>query len=301
METALVGFKEKLQKALPTGRNVDQEISSILATVASTPALQKCAPQSIALAAYQAASVGLPVNVLGLAYLVPYGNEAKFQAGYKGLLHLLYETGFVDSVDAEAVHENDKFDFTLGSKPTINHSYKLTNRGNFKAVYAIAHLRNGITKQVILSKEDVDRIRQLSKSGNSGPWVTHYAEMAKKTAIRRLAKYLPQYVQGLNRVQRAIELEEKQFEITSEPSRTPTYYQEDSEPESTEPLEEVLAEVVDEALEERQKLISKIRDLQTAIKEKDSKVEKLPDLEKLNFDELNLLLARKEKHWDLCK
>ena len=157
-------------------------------------------------------------------------------------------------------------------------------------------------KQVILSKEDVDRIRQASKSSSNGPWVTHYAEMAKKTAIRRLAKYLPQYVQGLNRVQRAIELEEKQFEITSEPSRTPnpTYY-EDSEPESTEPLEEVLAEVVDEALEERQKLISKIRDLQTAIKEKDSKVEKLPDLEKLNFDELNLLVERKQKHWDLCK
>ena len=70
-------FREKLTQALPKGRNVDQEISSVIATVAASMALQRCTPESIALAAYDAATLGLPVNKLGLAWLVPFGNEAK--------------------------------------------------------------------------------------------------------------------------------------------------------------------------------------------------------------------------------
>jgi len=42
-----------------------------------------------------------------------------------------------------------------------------------------------------MSRSDVDKVRAQSKAGNYGPWQTHYDEMAKKTVIRRLFKYLP--------------------------------------------------------------------------------------------------------------
>jgi recombination protein RecT len=86
-------FREKLLQALPKNRNVDQEISSVIATVAASPALQRCTPESIALAAYDAATLGLPVNKLGLAWLVPFGNEAKLQIGYRGYIQLVMEGG----------------------------------------------------------------------------------------------------------------------------------------------------------------------------------------------------------------
>jgi recombination protein RecT len=42
-----------------------------------------------------------------------------------------------------------------------------------------------------MSVEDVNAIRARSRSGNSGPWQTDFAEMAKKTVVRRHSKRLP--------------------------------------------------------------------------------------------------------------
>ena len=47
-------------------------------------------------------------------------------------------------------------------------------------------------------------MRQQSKAGNKGPWVTHFEEMAKKTALRRLFKYLPVSLE----IQRAVVMDE---------------------------------------------------------------------------------------------
>ena len=48
-------------------------------------------------------------------------------------------------------------------------------------------------------------MRATSKAGSSGPWVTHFAEMAKKTVIRRLFKYLPVSIEAA----RAVEIDER--------------------------------------------------------------------------------------------
>ena len=42
-----------------------------------------------------------------------------------------------------------------------------------------------------MSVDEIEAIRRRSKAGNSGPWVTDWNEMAKKTVFRRLTKWLP--------------------------------------------------------------------------------------------------------------
>ncbi len=42
-----------------------------------------------------------------------------------------------------------------------------------------------------MTKPEIDAIRKRSRASGSGPWVTDYAEMARKTVVRRLFKYLP--------------------------------------------------------------------------------------------------------------
>ena len=64
-------------------------------------------------------------------------------------------------------------------------------------VYAVAVFVNGGFAFEVMSKLDVDKIRESSKAAKSsfGPWNNFYDEMAKKTVIRRLWKVLPSSVE----------------------------------------------------------------------------------------------------------
>ena len=50
---------------------------------------------------------------------------------------------------------------------------------------------SGEKSREVMSVEDVLAIKARSRSGNSGPWVSDFSEMAKKTVIRRHSKRLP--------------------------------------------------------------------------------------------------------------
>ena len=41
----------------------------------------------------------------------------------------------------------------------------------------------------VLTRDEIDKARKVSRA-QTGPWKTWYAEMARKTAVRRLSKYL---------------------------------------------------------------------------------------------------------------
>lgn len=57
----------------------------------------------------------------------------------------------------------------------------------------MANLKDGGVQFEVMSKAQVDKVKAQSKAAGStySPWSTHYEEMAKKTVIRRLFKYLP--------------------------------------------------------------------------------------------------------------
>lgn len=189
---ALNTYKERIAQALPQGRSVEQEISSILATVSSDNKLQRCSPESIAQACFDAASLGLPVNKLGLAYLVPYGEQAKLLIGYRGYLDIALRSGIVLDIFAECVYSKDKFRYLAGTAQDVVHEPVIVgDRGELVAVYAVARLCNGITKPCIMRKAEVDFIRSKSRSVGNSPWASDYDEMAKKTVVKRLCKMLP--------------------------------------------------------------------------------------------------------------
>jgi len=69
-------------------------MSTLLTVYNGNTQLQKCSAKSILGAAGLAATVKLPITPsLGYAYIVPYGNEAQFQIGTKGLIQLSHRTG----------------------------------------------------------------------------------------------------------------------------------------------------------------------------------------------------------------
>lgn len=190
--------KGQIALALPRHMTPERMIRVCNTAVQKTPALLDCEPRSLMGAIIQASQLGLePDGTLGHAYLIPFNNrktgkvECQFIPGYKGLIELARRSSQISTIYAHVVCENDEWDFSFGLEPTLTHRPTDGEPGDPIAVYAVARLRDGGVQFEWMWKRQVEAIRGQSRAGNSGPWVTHWEEMAKKTALRRLCKLLP--------------------------------------------------------------------------------------------------------------
>lgn len=210
----LTQYQKSIEKALPRHISADRMMKVALTAITKQPTLLDCDPNTFMLAMMGAAQLGLEPNTpLGSAYLVPFYNskrgvkEIQLIPGYRGLIELARRSGEIASIEARVVYENDSFEFSFGLAPKLVHVPNLDNPGGMRLVYAIARLKgNGEDPIVeVMTKTDIDKIKASSKSGNSGPWVDHYDEMARKTVVRRLCKYLPLSIELAD----AIELDQR--------------------------------------------------------------------------------------------
>lgn len=182
-------MKDQIALALPTHMSADRVLRVMVTQVRKVPKLLDCTQESVLSALMDCTRMGLEPDGR-LAHLIPYGNACTLIIDYKGLVDLAYRSGLVQSLHADVVCANDDFEENLGE--IVRHRIdRKRPRGTEYAVYARAVLKNGATKCEVMSMEEVDSIRKRSRSGNAGPWKTDFNEMAKKTAFRRLSKWLP--------------------------------------------------------------------------------------------------------------
>ncbi len=118
-------------------------------------------------------------------------SKCQFMTMIAGLMKKVRNSGEISTWSIEAVCANDQFDYQLGDNPMIHHKPALTSRGAPIAFYSIVTMKDGEKSREVMGKEDVDKIRERSRSKDYGPWVTDYAEMGKKTVARRHSKKLP--------------------------------------------------------------------------------------------------------------
>jgi recombination protein RecT len=156
-------------------------------------ALQRCPPQSIFAAVVNVATVGLSLNpALGLAYLVPRDGQCCLDVSYRGLVQLATDSGAIRYVRADVVYENDDFTWCgLDERP--EHKFKAfsKDRGSPVGVYCYAKTSDGDILSGMMSFDEVEAIRAISKAKNSPAWGKHWGEMAKKVLIKREQKLWP--------------------------------------------------------------------------------------------------------------
>ncbi|MHC4371164.1 MAG: recombinase RecT [Planctomycetota bacterium] len=187
-------FLAEIAEALPNHITKERMISVFLTAITTTPELANCEPFSLLRAVKEASQLGLPTDgILGHGYILPFGKQAKFIPGYRGLMDLARRSGQVEWIQARVVYEGDEFEYEYGLEPSLTHKEAPRGEGDRKvvAVYAAAKLVTGEKVFEVMYREDIEKIRQRSPSGRKGPWVTDWEEMARKTLIRRLMKYLP--------------------------------------------------------------------------------------------------------------
>jgi recombination protein RecT len=203
IQSMLSKMGPQIAMCLPKHLTAERLTRIALTCLRQNPKLQECEPTSFIASVMQAAQLGLEPGVLGQCHLVPFWNnktkrmECQFMAGYRGLIDLSRRSGNIVSIIARAVYENDIFNFEFGLNELLEHKPSLVNKGEVVAFYAIALLKDGGHQFEVMSKNEINEIRdKYSKSKDKngeyrGPWETSYDEMAKKTVLRRLFKWLP--------------------------------------------------------------------------------------------------------------
>lgn len=204
----LTKMQPQMKMALPRHVTPERMMRVALTAIQHTPKLLDCTQPSLLGAIMQAAQLGLePDGMLGQAYLVPYGKTCTLIPGYRGFISLARRSGDISTIYADVVYMGDEFRVVKGLNPILEHTPAdaAQEDKSIRGFYAVAKLKDGGQQFEYMTKAQVDAIRKKSPAGNSGPWVTHYAEMGKKTAIRRLFKYLPCSIE----LQTAVELDER--------------------------------------------------------------------------------------------
>lgn len=207
IQTLIDDNMDRIRSALPRHLNAERLTSVMLTAVTSTPKLLECYTPTLFGAMIKSTQLGLePNNALGQSYLVPFHNrkenrlECQLIIGYRGMLDIARRSGNVASIQAKEVREGDIFEYEYGLEEKLKH-IPGHSRGRITHFYAYAKLADpklvvGAYQFEVLTREDVDKVMQSTQSkGEYGPWKEHYAEMGKKTAIRKLFKLLPMSIE----------------------------------------------------------------------------------------------------------
>lgn len=235
--------KTSLQQMMVAGTDPKRLYRAVVQCIMKNAQLAKCTPDSIMRAMMDAAEAGLePGGAMNLAYLVPYGTECTYIISYRGLVNLVRRSGHVRSVEAQAVYRGDGLEFEFGLNPVLRHKPQSENRepGQLTHAYAIARFKDGSVQFDVMTRADIEAIRERSKAKNGGPWVTDYAEMAKKTVVRRLCKLLPQAIE-IERVLSKIDAAENRgfnFSASPLPALAPAPNDEDLPADIATPFDE---------------------------------------------------------------
>jgi len=209
-------MRPQFEMALPRHLAVDRFLRTALTAVQRTPKLLDCTRESLLAALLESARLGLEPGTRQAA-IVPYGDKATFVVQWQGLVELMYRSGQVASVVAEFIHENDEWEYRIGDGGTFWHRPNLLGeRGEPLLCYAFAELKGGgRSKIVTLARREAEEIRDrfsrayaLAEQHRAeapdrfarnpddpwfnSPWHTDFNAMWRKSAVRRLADWVPQ-------------------------------------------------------------------------------------------------------------
>lgn len=201
-QSIAVQLKQKevqFQAALPPQVSPSKFIRVVLTAVQNNPRLEQTERRSFWNACMKAAADGLLPDNREAAFVifrVKEGNSfiarTVYMRMYGGLLKLIRNSGELATIEAHVVYEKDEFACEFGDDSYIKHRpYFGDDRGEITLAYSIAKLKNGELSREVMTRAEIEKVREVSRAKDDGPWVDWFSEMCKKSVLRRHAKILP--------------------------------------------------------------------------------------------------------------
>ena len=189
-------MREQFARSLPSHLTPERFARIAITALTRTPKLLDCTPESLMRCLLDLSAFGLEPDGRR-AHLIPYKDQCTLVIDWKGLAELAMRSGVIAKLHADVVCENDTFEYNLGAITCHKIDFRKP-RGEVYAVYALAQTKTGEVFVAVLGKEEIDSVMKRSQGyksamqyGKSHPWLSDWNEMAKKTAFRRLSKWLP--------------------------------------------------------------------------------------------------------------
>lgn len=220
----LVKRKDNFKEQLPPDISPDRFISAAMSAVQHNPELLSADLGSLFNALNSSCRDGLlPDNREGA--LVIHNTKVKtpgqpdqwvakvaWMPMVKGVLKKIRQSGEVRTITMGVVYQGEEFDYWIddeGEHLTHRPSYEVERSdANIRLAYAMVRLTDGDLQVEIIPKLELEKIRAASKTGAKGwgPWKDWYAQMAKKSALHRLAPKLPIRSELIEMIERDNEL-----------------------------------------------------------------------------------------------
>ena len=180
-------MKKKFTEIL--GKKAPGFMASILSLYNNDTNFSKVDGYSVVNSALIAATLDLPINKeFGFAWIIPYGNKAQFQVGYKGYVQLALRTGQYRNLNVIEVYEGQlKLYNPLTEELELELCTEDTRSKKIIGYAFYMRLLNGFEKTVYWPiekvKEHAERFSKTYKK-TDGIWQKDFNAMAKKTVLK---------------------------------------------------------------------------------------------------------------------
>ena len=184
-------YQKRFEEIL--GRRAPQFMASLIQVGTSSSYLERCDPNTIIAAAITAAALDLPIDKnLGFAHIIPYGNQAQFQLGYKAFIQLAIRTGQYQFLNCCVVHNGELVKYNeLTAEIVLDPAKRESEEVIGYAAYF--KLMNGFEHAEYWSKAEVEShaktYSQAYKSNRETPWKSNFDSMALKTVIKSILSH----------------------------------------------------------------------------------------------------------------
>ncbi len=198
-------FQSQLAIALPGGIRQERFLRGVVTALLDNADVgdpEKVEPASVYTAVLKSAQDGLVPDGREAA-LVIFGRKAQYLPMIGGFRKIAAESGW--TIRTAVVHENDEFSVELGVEPQVRHVPVRpgADPGNPIAAYAVGAHGDGRREVEMMTVDEIEQVRAVSRAKDRGPWVDWWSRMAEKTVGRRLFAKLP--LGDRERIERVLE------------------------------------------------------------------------------------------------